>query len=80
MGEASLIIRIAEVGLDRGRPVAGAEPKVLVHAIGLDDLPRIHAPPGIPDRLELPEGLDHLGAEHLGEELGLGLTIAVLPR
>jgi len=41
-------------------------------------LPGVHLPVGFPDRLELAEGLDELLAEHLRQQLGARLPVAVL--
>src|SRR6185312_11329921 len=56
------------------------EPEVLVDPVRPDDLARVHLPVGIPDRLELLKGADQVVAEHLGQELGLRLAVAVLAR
>ena len=63
-----------------GRVVAGAEAQVLVDAVRVDDLARVHLPVRIPDRLELAERLDQLRAEHLRQELASRLAVAVLAR
>ncbi len=60
--------------------VVGAESKVLIGTIGTDDLARIHLPVGVPDGLELFEGMDQLGAEHLLEQPRTRLSVAMLAR
>src|SRR5437762_5828300 len=60
------------------RVIVRAQPQVLIDMPGVDHLSRIHLPLGIPDVFEFPEGFDELMAEHFVEELGLGLSIAVL--
>ena len=49
----------------------------VVDAHGIGELAGIHAVVGVPERLELAEGLDELGAEHFGQESGAGLAVAV---
>ena len=58
----------------------GAQPEVLVDAVRPHDLARVHAVVGIPDRLELGERPHELVAEHLREQLGARLSVAVLAR
>ena len=50
----------------------------VVDADGIDELAGIHAVAGIPERLELAEGLHELGAEHFGQQGGARLAVAVL--
>ena len=47
---------------------------------GSTTLPGFIRPVGVPDRLELAERLDDLVAEHLRQELGPRLAVAVLAR
>src|SRR5690606_24410551 len=58
----------------------GPGPEVLVERVRVDDLARVHAPVGVPRRLELPERLHDLAAEHPRQELAPRLAIAVLAR
>src|SRR5690348_6434545 len=67
-----------EMRLRFPRAVAGAESQVLLEAVGLDDLARVHLPVWVPDRLELAESADQLFTEHFVEELAARLAIAVL--
>ena len=56
-----------------------AETDVRVERVRVDDLAGVHLPVRVPDRLELPERLDQLGAEHLRQQLAARLAVAVLP-
>ena len=76
--EAVVVVRVLEMRHDLRRPVAGAQPKILIDAIRVDDLPRVHLSVGIPDRLELAERLDELVTEHFRQKLRARLTVAVL--
>ena len=80
VGEAAVVVGELEVRLDLGRVVGRAEPEVLARQIR-------GRPPcagssccRVPDRLELAEGPDQLGPEHLGQERRLRLAVAVLAR
>src|SRR5689334_22937919 len=48
--EAAAVVRVLEIGLERFGRIIGAEPKVLVDAVWIDDLPRVHFRVRIPDR------------------------------
>ena len=78
VGEAPLVVGELEVRLDLRRVVGGPEPEVLARQVRVDHLVRVHLVVGVPDRLELAEGPDQLGPEHLGQERGLRLAVAVL--
>ncbi len=78
VGEAPLVVQELEVRLDLGRVVGGAEPEVLARQVGVDHLVGVHLVVGVPDRLELAEGPDQLRPEHLRQERGLRLAVAVL--
>src|SRR5579863_4576620 len=78
MREAALIEGKLEVRLWLPRCVAGADAKVCVELVGLDQLARVHLPIGIPRGLELAKSSHQLGTEHLGQQLGAGLSVAVL--
>src|SRR5207237_8541410 len=76
--EAPPIVRKPEMRLDSGRLARiGAYAKMCVERVGIHDLARIHLPVGIPDRLEIAKGLDHLRAEHAREQLAARLAIPV---
>src|SRR5205823_936010 len=77
-GEASAVRRVLEVRAREGRPVQGAQAKVLVEAIRIDELAGIHASLRVPDRLELAESLDQLRPEHPRQQLRARLAVAVL--
>src|SRR3954466_1030117 len=78
LGEAELVLGVREMGVGLGRPVGGAEAEGLIEAVRPDDLPGVHLPIGIEDRLELFEGADELFAVHDGQKLRLALPVAVL--
>ena len=78
--EVAVVARVGELDRRPPRLVVGAEAEVLVDAVRLDDLARVHLPVGIPDRLELLERADELVAEHLRQELRARLAVAVLAR
>ena len=50
----------------------------IVDAHGIGELAGIHAVVRIPERLEFAEGLDELGAEHLRQQRGARLAVAML--
>ena len=78
--EAAVVLLVGEVRLQPRRCVVRPEPKVLGDRVRIDDLARVHLPVGIPDRLELAEGVDQFRPEHLREELRARLAVAVLAR
>jgi hypothetical protein len=80
VNQAASVALKGEVGLHRRRRVARAEPQVRGDRVGVDDLAGVHLPARVPDRLELAESADQLIAEHLRQELGLRLAVAVLAR
>ena len=49
----------------------------IVDADGIDELAGVHAVVRVPEDLELAEGLHELGAEHLGQQRGAGLAVAM---
>src|SRR5437588_3578826 len=66
-----------------GEPAARrprANPEILVEAARVDDLAGVHAAVGVPDGLELAEGRHEVVAEHLRQQLGPLLAVAVLAR
>src|SRR5207248_10339117 len=77
-GEAALVVWVLEVRRGLRRIVLRADAKVLVDAISGDELSGVHASFGIPDRLELAECLHQLRAEHLRQQFGARLAVAVL--
>ncbi len=50
----------------------------VVDTHGIRKLAGIHAVVRVPERLELAEGIDELGAEHFGQQSGARLAVAVL--
>ena len=80
VGEAPAVLRVGEVRVRLGRVVFHPQLEVGHDPVGLDDLPRVHLPVGVPDRLELPERLHELVAVELGQQLTAGLAVAVLAR
>src|SRR5204863_8745689 len=71
--EAPVILRVGEVRRGLQGAIAGPEPQILIDAIRIDDLARIHPAGRIPDRLELTERVDQIRAEHFRQELRLRL-------
>jgi hypothetical protein len=78
--EAPAVARETEVRLDPPRAVGGPEPQVRVERVGLDQLVRVQLEVRVPDRLELAECLHELRPEHLRQQLGVRLPVAVLAR
>src|SRR5205823_2713432 len=78
MREVALVLRIGE--LHRGAPglVVGAEPQVLIDLVRVDDLAPVHLQIRVPDALELAEAVHEVVPEHLRQELGARLPVAVL--
>src|SRR5205814_2288356 len=69
--------REGEAGVEPRRTVIGAEAEIGGDRVRIDDFARVHHAVRIPDRLELAERLDELGAVHLDEQLGFRLTVAM---
>ena len=65
------------MGLRLPGPVVGAETKIFVRLVRVDELAGVHAVGGVEDVLEGAEGLHQLFAEHLGQERSSGLAVAV---
>ena len=87
--ERALVAEENEMGFKVGvvmRTLAGLAGGVaqvldgIINANRIGELAGIHAVVGIPDGLELAEGLDKLGAEHFGQKRSAGLAIAMLAR
>jgi hypothetical protein len=78
--EAATVGRVAKLCLHRPRAVARIHLQMRVERIRIDHLARVHLPVRVPDRLELTECLDELGAEHLGKQLRACVAISVLTR
>ena len=76
--EVAAVFGVAEPDRRAGRVVVGAELEVLVHPVGVDDLPRVHGPGRVPDALELTHSGQQRLAVLLDEQFGLLLTVAVL--
>ena len=76
-GEGTMIVGEGEVRFRLPGFVVGAEAKIFVDLVGVDELVGIQAVGGIEDALELPEGLHEVFAEHLGVERGTGLAVSV---
>ena len=77
-GERAAVVREREVGGEPGRAVVGAEAQALVELDVADQPVRVHLPVRIPDPLEVVERGHQLGAEHLREQLGAAVALAVL--
>jgi hypothetical protein len=67
------------VRLDLGWAVGGSEPEVLPRQVRVHHLVGVHLVLRVPDRLELAERPDQLRPEHLRQQCGLRLAVAVLP-
>ncbi len=57
--------------------IAGTQAQVLVHAIGIDDLARIHLPLRVPDTLKLAERLDQFLSKQLWQQFRARLAISM---
>ena len=77
-GEGTLVVAEREERVRLGRCVGRSEAQVLVQRPGVDDLPRVHPVVRVEDGLELTEGLYHVVAVHLRQQLAAGLAVAVL--
>src|SRR5215204_991299 len=75
--EAVSVCGELEVRLYLRRVVICAGAQVCVQRVGVYDLSRVHLALGVPDLLELAEGVDKLFPEHYGQELR-PLALAVL--
>ena len=78
--EAPVVFGEAEVGLRLRGPIRRTETEMIDDRIRLDDLARVHPVERVEDRLQLAHRLHQLRAEHLHEELGTCLSVAVLAR
>jgi hypothetical protein len=78
--QAALIERELEMRLRFPWRVVGAEAKIRVELVGLDQLAGIHLPVWIPCGLELAKRLHQFWAKHFWKQLGAGLSVAVLAR
>ena len=78
-GEAAVVVREGELGLDPARCGSPVHPQVRVERVGVDDLAGVHpCPSGSQIALNSRNACDQLGAEHLRQQLRPRLTIAVL--
>src|SRR5579884_3305329 len=68
MGEAAPVFGILEVSFRLPGMVISSQAQVLVEAMRLDHLARIHLPLRIPDGFEFAEGLDQLRAKDFLQE------------
>src|ERR1700730_7998042 len=76
-GEAAVVFGVGEVGFGLPGFVVGAEAKVFVGLVGVDELAGVHAVGGVEDALEPAEGFHQVFAEHLREEGSAGPAVAV---
>ena len=76
-GEGAVVFGEGEVGFGLPGFVVGAEAKVFVRLVGVDEFAGVHAVGRVEDVLEGAEGHHELFAEHLGEESATGLAIAM---
>src|SRR4051812_30041721 len=80
MSKVAAVLPKMEMRRYGGRIIVASEPQVLIYPEGVYNFSRIHFPFGIPDALKFPEGIHEFGSEHLGQELGFRLAVAVLAR
>ncbi len=78
MREVALIVNEVEVGADFRWCELRSETEIGGDRVGIDDLPWIHFPVGVPNGFELAERLADLRPEHLRQKLRFGLPVAVL--
>ena len=67
----------SEVGVGLPGGIVRAEPQVFVRLMRIDKLVRVELVRGVPDALEVAEGLHQLRPEHLREQRAACLTISV---
>src|SRR5712692_10318709 len=58
--------------------IASTQPQVLIQQVRLNDFAWVHLPVWIPQRFELAESLDQLGAKHFRQQLGPRLAVTML--
>src|SRR5215467_6368233 len=75
--EAAMIFLIMKVSRRRPGFVIGPQAKILVHAVGLDQISGIHLPLWVPSGLKLSKSIDQFRTEHLGKKFGTGQAIAM---
>src|ERR1051326_1760674 len=78
MGEAAFVVGVFEMCLRLPRMIIGAQPQVLIDAVWIDDLSRIHLPVRVPDGFEFAESPDQLRPEHFVQKFAACLPIAML--
>ncbi|HEX6481648.1 MAG TPA: hypothetical protein VF043_22630, partial [Ktedonobacteraceae bacterium] len=79
-GEAALVVGKGEMRRRLGRIVRSTEAQMLVEAVGIDHLARIHLTIRIPGGLKFAECLHEFGAEHSRQQFPASLPVSVLPR
>src|ERR1700689_1645598 len=67
-----------EIGFRFPWSIVRAEAEVFIELVRVDQLAGVHLPFGIPDRLEVAEGLDEFGTKHSWQQLAAGLAVPVL--
>ncbi len=76
-GEGAVFFGEGEVSFGLPGFVVGAEAKVFVDLVGVDELVGVHAIGGIEDAFEPAKGLHQVFAEHFREESAASLAVAV---
>src|SRR5215469_5473525 len=78
MCKAAIVVGKLEISWRVPWVVVRTETQVLINVIRIDDFSRVHHPIGIPDGFEFAKSLDQLRPEHLVEEFGFRLSVAML--
>src|SRR5439155_4586082 len=78
--KTSLVFRPMEMRRDIGGAIVSADAQILSDIIRIDDLAGIHPPFGIPNRFELAKSLNQFRPEHLWQQPGARLSIAMFTR
>src|ERR1700733_3330180 len=76
-GQASVVFYEGKVRLGLPGVIVGAETKVFVRLVRIDELARVHSVGGVEDAFEVAEGNHQLFAEHLRKQRAASLTVAV---
>src|SRR5581483_3050081 len=75
--QTAMIFGILKMRLRLPRVVVSSQPQIFIQLIRFDQLSRIHLPFGIPERLELAEGLHEFRAKHFWQQLGTLLAVTM---
>ena len=69
LGKVAMIVRKQEVGFEVRRIVVGAEAKIFIELVRIDQLAGVHLPLRVPDALEFAKSFDQLRTKHFFEQL-----------